>query len=58
MKLPGCCKDDMADRMEKGAAKGKAMMGALAAHKRGDHDADGDGDADGSKAGDPDSDGD
>jgi len=46
MKMPACCKDDMKDRMDDGQPKTKAMLGALAAHKRGDHDADGDGDGD------------
>lgn len=47
MTLPSCCKGDMKDRMDDGQPKTKSMLGALAAHKRGDHDADADGDADG-----------
>jgi len=44
MQMPACCKDDMAEKMKGGMAKGKAMVAALAAHKAGKHDDDGDDD--------------
>ncbi len=58
MTLPDCCKDDMADRVKGGSAKGKALVMAMAAHRKGDHDDQGkeDGDGDGDEDGDADED--